>query len=45
VHLFSTNIANAYAEVYAPELEDFASMDASQLDKWVFERVEVIIFG
>lgn len=44
IHLFSKNIQNAYADVYAPELEDFASKDAAQLDKWVFKKVKVHIF-
>ena len=45
VNLFSTNLNHSYSEVYAPELEDFASEDASKLDDWVFQRVEVIFRG
>ncbi|KAF7633921.1 Sulfatase domain-containing protein [Meloidogyne graminicola] len=40
INLFSKNIPHTYSDVYSPELEDFASEDASQLDKWVFQRVE-----
>uniref|UniRef100_A0A914M8N4 GPI ethanolamine phosphate transferase 1 n=1 Tax=Meloidogyne incognita TaxID=6306 RepID=A0A914M8N4_MELIC len=40
INLFSTNIPHSFSEFYSPELEDFASKEASKLDEWVFDKVE-----
>uniref|UniRef100_A0A915MCE4 GPI ethanolamine phosphate transferase 1 n=1 Tax=Meloidogyne javanica TaxID=6303 RepID=A0A915MCE4_MELJA len=40
INLFSTNIPHSFSEFYSPELEDFASEEASKLDEWVFDKVE-----
>nr|CAD2172329.1 unnamed protein product [Meloidogyne enterolobii] len=40
INLFATNIPHSFSEFYSPELEDFASEEASKLDEWVFDKVE-----
>ena len=32
---------HVFTHTYPPQMEDFADADASKLDTWVFEQVEV----
>lgn len=41
VPMFTKNVKHASAFVYPSHLEDFYSLDAAELDRWVFKKVEV----
>ncbi|VDD84896.1 unnamed protein product [Enterobius vermicularis] len=40
VPMFTKNVKHASAFVYPSHLEDFYSLDAAELDRWVFKKVE-----
>uniref|UniRef100_A0AC34QAF1 GPI ethanolamine phosphate transferase 1 n=1 Tax=Panagrolaimus sp. JU765 TaxID=591449 RepID=A0AC34QAF1_9BILA len=40
--MFSHELNHSRSEMYTHEEEDFASSDAANLDRWVFERVETL---
>uniref|UniRef100_A0A914ECD5 GPI ethanolamine phosphate transferase 1 n=1 Tax=Acrobeloides nanus TaxID=290746 RepID=A0A914ECD5_9BILA len=40
VPMFGDGLSHVFIDAYSHEEEDFASKDAAQLDKWVFEKVK-----
>jgi hypothetical protein len=44
VTLFTMDVPHAQAFYYEAEVEDFAASNLSQLDTWVFDRVDGMLF-
>ncbi|TDH69655.1 hypothetical protein CCR75_005813 [Bremia lactucae] len=43
VPMFARHVSHAFEEHYSHEEEDFAKRDASELDVWVFERLQQLL--